>query len=242
MGGKEIPPMLKKSMDTWKEFLPEYEFILWDEEKFDTNSVRWVKEAYSEKKYAFAADYIRFYALYNYGGVYLDTDVEILKTFNPLLESKSFIGFEYMSIPESAIIGAEAGVLWIKKCLEYYIDKSFYDDKGKIRNLAVPIMIKAVLRKIYNKKIADIAQIQRFDGLDLYPYQYFSPKNPYRNRINLSNDTYCIHHSVGSWCGGGRSKINRYKHLLLNEILGKETYDELLYRHHVKKIANEIKN
>jgi len=242
LSGEEIPETLRNYMATWKKFLPEYEFILWDKEKFDVYSVRWVKEAYAEKKYAFAADYIRFYALYNYGGIYLDTDVEVLKTFNPLLQSKSFMGFEYMSIPEAAVIGAESGVYWIKKCLEYYAGKSFYDSKGKIKDLAVPIMMKAVLRKHYNQKITDVSQIQRFDGLDLYPYQYFSPKDPYKNRINLSGDTYCVHHSIGSWCGGGRSKTNRYKHLLFSAVLGKEKYDELLYRHHVKKIINEIES
>jgi mannosyltransferase OCH1-like enzyme len=242
LSGEEIPKILQDYMATWRKFLPEYEFVLWDKDKFDINSIKWVKEAYAEKKYAFAADYIRFYALYNYGGIYLDTDVEVLKTFNPLLQSKSFMGFEHISIPEAAVIGTEAGVCWIKKCFEYYTDKSFYDTKGKIRDLAVPIMMKAVLRKHYMQNITDTSQIQHVDELDLYPYKYFYPRDPYRNRIDLSDDTYCIHHSVGSWCGGERKKANRYKHLLLSGVLGKRRYDELLYRHHVKKIINEIEN
>jgi mannosyltransferase OCH1-like enzyme len=218
--------------------LPDYEFILWDADKFDINSIRWVKESCEAKKYAFAADYIRFYALYNYGGIYLDCDVEVLKPFDNLLESESFMGFEYVSIPEAAIIGAQAGAIWIKKCLEYYKDKSFYDAKGKIKDIAVPIMIKAILRKHYNKKITDTNEIQHLGGLDLYPYQYFSPRDPYRNRVNINDNTYCVHYSFGSWCGGGRKTINRYKHLLLSGILGKEKYDEFLYQHHYKRIKD----
>jgi hypothetical protein len=150
------------------------------------------------------------------------------------------MGFEYISIPEAAVIGAQAGVNWIKKCLEYYNDKSFYDENGNIKNLAVPIMMKATLKKLYNKKITDTLSIQNLDELDLYPYQYFSPRDPYRNRINANSDTYCIHHSVGSWCGGDRKTINRYKHLFLSCVLGKEKYDETLYLHHYKRIKKEM--
>jgi len=240
LSGETMPQMLQNFMETWKKVLPEYEFILWDKKKFDINGVKWVREAYAEKKYAFAADYIRFYALYNHGGIYLDADVEMLKTFNPLLDCESFIGFEYMSIPEAAVIGASSGVAWVKKCLDYYADLSFYDERGKIRNLAVPIMVKNVLRKHYGQKICDDSTIQRLDGLNLYPYQYFSPKDPYKNRINLSENTCCVHHSVGSWCGKGeRSVANRCKHLFLRTVLGKSAYDEMLYRHHAKKIVGE---
>ena len=245
-GGKEIPENLQNYIDTWKKTMPDYELVLWNESNSDINSIRWTREAYSEKKYAFVADYIRFYALYNFGGIYLDTDVEVLKTFDAVLNSKSFMSFEYISIPESAVIGAEAGLNWIKKCLEYYTDKSFYDNKGKIKNVAVPIMMKTILRKLYNDKIADTGQIQHFSDLDLYPYQYFSPRNPYKDCIDISDKTYCIHHSVGSWngggskSGGGRSNFNRYKHLFLRSILKKENYEELLYQHHFKRIKKEM--
>lgn len=240
LSGDEFPKDIKKYIDTWKEILPDYEFILWDAKKFDINSVRWVKEAFEAKKYAFAADYIRFYALYNYGGIYLDCDVEMIKKFDNLLESKSFMGFEYISIPEAAVIGAETGLKWVKKCLEYYDNNSFYGESRKIKDVAVPIMIKTVLKKLYKQKVYDTGKVQHFGELDLYPYQYFSPRNPYKNTIDINDNTYCIHHSVGSWCGGSRKMINRYKHLLLNSILGKKKYDELLYQHHFKRIRKEM--
>ena len=89
-----IPEDLSRYMKTWKQKLPDYEFMLWDFNRFDKNNSQWVKEAFEHKKYAFAADYIRLYALYHYGGIYLDMDVEVLKTFTPFLSLRTMIGFE----------------------------------------------------------------------------------------------------------------------------------------------------
>jgi mannosyltransferase OCH1-like enzyme len=223
-------------MGSWKKHLPDYEFKKWDTKTFDINSIQWVKEAYEAKKYAFASDYIRFYVLYNYGGIYLDTDVEVIKPFDSLLLCNSFMGFEYISIPESAVIGSVPGIPWVKKCLDYYSNKSFFDTNGKQRTVAVPIMMKAILKEHYNQPIFDNSMIQDFGDLILYPYQFFSSRNPYKKQINVSSKTYCIHYSLASWCGGGHNKIKRYIHLMFTVILGKHRYDELLYRYHLKKI------
>jgi mannosyltransferase OCH1-like enzyme len=227
-------------LESWKSHLSGYEFKKWDGNSFDIDSVAWAREAYGAKKYAFAADYIRFYALYNYGGIYLDTDVEVIKCFEPLLSGKSFMGFEYISIPEAAVIGSEPKIGWIKTCLDYYDGKSFYDRNGKEKTVAVPIMMRATLERLYKRPIFDNSQVQHLDDLDLYPYQFFSPKKPYEDKINISADTYCIHYSVGSWCGGCRTKINRYTHSILTTLLGKTRYDNLLYRYHLKKIISEL--
>jgi mannosyltransferase OCH1-like enzyme len=234
------PDKTVECLESWKRYLCGYEFRKWDTKNFDINTVPWVKEAFETGKYAFASDYIRFYALYNYGGIYLDTDVEMLKCFDPLLSSKSFMGFEYISIPEAAVIGTESKVTWIKTCLDYYTNKSFYYLNKTGKAVAVPIMIRAVLERYYRQSFFDNSQIQHFDNLDLYPCQYFSPKNPYKNKIDISDNTYCIHHSVGSWCGGYRSKTNRYTHLVLSSLLGKKFYDTLVYHHHLKKIISEL--
>jgi hypothetical protein len=102
--------------------LSDYEVILWDTNRFDLNSSIWVRQAFEKKKYAFAADYIRFYALYHFGGIYLDSDVEVLRSFNDLLDLPYFMGVEKAQTPEAAIIGAEKGCDWIKMCLDYYQD------------------------------------------------------------------------------------------------------------------------
>ena len=125
--------------------MPDYEIKIWSKDTFDIDFVLWVKEAFAAKKYAFAADYIRFWALYNYGGIYLDSDVEVLKVFDDCLSAHSFIGFEYLNIPEAAVIGAEKGCAWVKKCLDYYQNKSFYDAAGKPMMDVVPYLIKLML-------------------------------------------------------------------------------------------------
>ena len=89
-GGKELPNLAEKCIASWKKQLPDYKIICWSEENFDIdNSVPYLKEAYSKKKFAFVSDYVRLYALYNYGGIYLDTDVEVIRDFSPLLNDKS---------------------------------------------------------------------------------------------------------------------------------------------------------
>ena len=89
-----IPEKLQSCMNSWKKQLPDYEFKLWNFSSFDINSSQWVKEAFNAKKYAFAADYIRLYAVYNYGGIYMDMDIEVIKSFNPLLDREYILGYE----------------------------------------------------------------------------------------------------------------------------------------------------
>ena len=107
LSGEPYPVLVEKCINSWKKNLPEYDFVLWDANRVDTISNLWLKQAYENKKYAFAADYIRFYALYYYGGIYLDADVEVLKTFNDLLDQKQFLGEEAGGDIEAAVIGAE---------------------------------------------------------------------------------------------------------------------------------------
>lgn len=138
LSGDDFPPLIKKCINTWKIKLPDYEIICWDKSQFDVNSVLWVKEAYEAKKYAFASDYIRFYVLYNYGGIYLDSDVEVIRSFDNLLNNHSFIGYENVSgLLEPAVIGAEKGTNWCKSAMEYYKNKSFSESTPPVAPLII---------------------------------------------------------------------------------------------------------
>ena len=169
LSGDEYPVDIKRYISTWKEKCPDYEIRVWSKDSFDISSVRWVKEAFEAKKYAFAADYIRFWSLYNYGGIYLDSDVEVLKSFDDFLGCRSFTGFEYLNIPEAAVVGAEKGTEWIKNCLDWYNGKSFLTSAGEMKRDVVPRLVKLVLEKKYERKIEDNGKIQHLDGLELYP-------------------------------------------------------------------------
>lgn len=227
LSGEPYPPLIENCINSMKEKLSDYEIRIWTKENFDVNSVQWVKEAFEAKKYAFAADYIRFWSLYNYGGIYLDSDVEILKNFDSFLNEKSFIGFEYLNIPEAAIVGAEKGVAWIKKCMDWYQDKSFYFDTKEMRKQVVPTLVKLVLEKEYDIKIVDNGKIQRLNGLTLYPYIYFSPKNYFNGKIKYYPETICVHRFASAWGPNEKRKWTLIVHQILIFLIGKKLHDKL---------------
>lgn len=212
IGGGEYPPLIKYCLQTWKKVSPEYKIRLWDKSKFDINSVPWVKEAYNAHNYAAAADYIRFYALYNEGGIYLDSDVELIKSFDPLLNVKSFIGFEASTGHyEAAIIGAEQGTQWCKDILDYYDTLHFSKEKFT-EDMFAPQVVERILRKRYPEipSIPPKSSIVVNDDITVHPSKYFSPirfdigksyssDSNKRSNCIKSRNTYCIHRFTGSW-------------------------------------------
>jgi mannosyltransferase OCH1-like enzyme len=200
LSGDPFPDLIKNCILSWKKNLPDYEFVLWDRQRFDILSVPWVKEAFDTRKYAFAADYIRLYALYNEGGIYLDADVEVLKSFNDLLDKPSFIGYEASGDLEPAVIGAASGCRWIADCLYHYQDRHFCLADGTLDMTPLPIIVEKILRStgILNDKTPNLEPIVTED-LILYPPDFFSPKDVYSNNINSTPRTYAIHHFDGHW-------------------------------------------
>lgn len=220
LSGDPYPEKIKYCIDSWKKFLPDYEFMLWDLNRFDINSSIWVKEAFEVKKYAFAADYIRLYALYNYGGIYLDTDVEVLKTFNSLLDLHYFIGKE--NTPhgiEAAILGAEKGTNWIKDCLDYYQNRHFNLGLGKFDTKVLPQIILNIISQKY--EIIDITTKEEIDynnnnnnnNIFRFPIDYFSPMTWDTHELNISNNTYAIHHFAGTW-KQNKTLLEKTRHFL----------------------------
>lgn len=179
-----FPPLIQKCIDSWKKVLPDYEIMVWNRERIDINKIIWMKEAYDNKKYAFAADYIRFYALYHYGGIYLDSDVEMLKSFNPLLKRPYFLGYETGGDIEAAVMGAERGALWIKECLDYYKDRHFVREDNSFDMKPVPLLVNKVK--------------QKYD-LEILPCDYFSPKYYFMKSVRITDNTFCIHHFDMNW-------------------------------------------
>lgn len=195
LGGGKMPSKIKKCMKSWNKHLPDYEIVCWDENRFDINSVPWVKEAYEAKKYAFAADYIRCYALYTEGGIYLDTDVEVLKSFDPLLHLPYFMGKETGSPIESAVIGAEKGNHFYKLMLDYYNERHFKKGK-KLDTKALPYIMHSILTDNY--KPITINSVVSYSGnlnhWHLFTKEFFSPKHWQTGEIKQTVDTFTIHH------------------------------------------------
>ena len=176
-------------MKSWKEKLYDYEFILWDLNRFDLNRSLWVKQAFEAKKYAFAADYIRLYAVYNYGGIYMDMDVEVIKSFNDLLRNDYILGYEAAKGLEAGVFGGPKKAPWVKEVLEYYTSKEFALPNGLYNDTPLPIIMDEVLNADYitNKKIVPL------------PTDFLTAKSYKTGKITITPNTYTIHHFAGSW-------------------------------------------
>ncbi len=188
LSGDPIPEDLQRYMQSWKEKLPDYEFIKWDFSRFDKGSSVWVSEAFDQKKYAFACDYIRLYALYHYGGIYLDMDVEVLRSFDDLLDEPYMIAKEradQMWI-EAGCFGAEAGSVFLAKCLDYYREKHFVNTNGVLEDTPLP----RIMARIYEENGYDFP---------LGDWHMFTNKSYETGEISLNDMSYAIHHFAGSW-------------------------------------------
>ena len=211
-GNNPIPKRFQRFIDGWKKLMPDYEFVCWNENRIDVNSLPFTKRAYELKKLAFVADYTRLYALYNYGGIYLDTDVKVLKRFDPYLDNSFFSSVEYHPQKDiasfidskgnrttskedigiaihSAIIASEPHTQYIKECLKYY-EKSMFSDVMS-ENKIIPVVL-AITAEKYGFKYIDNEQILR-DNIHIYPSKIFSE---YRTS---SRESVAIHYCEGSW-------------------------------------------
>lgn len=202
LSGDPFPPLIQNCIDSWKRLLPDYEIKQWNLSNFDIESHPWVKEAFIAKKYAFAADYIRCYALYNEGGIYLDSDVEVLKSFDPLIHLPYFIGRENDGEVEAAVMGAEKGNPLFKILLEYY-DKRHFNVNGRYDTRTLPnIMYEFMYRSFQVKSINGITEFKPLKNeLNVFPYDYFSPKSYKTGVLHITDNTFSIHHFTASWHG-----------------------------------------
>lgn len=220
LSDEPYPEGIKACMYSWKKYLPDYEFKLWNFSRFDIESSLWVKTAFYAGKYAFAADYIRVYALYHYGGIYLDCDVEVLKSYNDLLHLPYFIGKEKSeSIIEAATIGFEQGHPLLRYMLDYYQDRPFYtkgqtdNDKWHFDILAMPAIFLEQINLHFRLKEIQIVEEFDFDQnvISIFPADYFSPKSWETRELQITSQTYSIHHFSGSWLNKSKVKLWRFR-------------------------------
>ena len=196
----EYPDSIRKCIDSWHEHLSDYEVWLWDTKRFDIHSTKWTEQAFATKKYAFAADYIRLYALYHYGGIYLDSDVEVYKSFNDLLQLPYFIGEDAVHCFEPAIIGSEPHQEWIKVVLDRYDGLEFINPDGSYNMKGLPVVFHD--RLVQNFRFCRVRKpIERSDFytniINVFPSCYFNSRD-YVGAINTP-ESYCSHNYVGSW-------------------------------------------
>lgn len=173
LSGEPMPEMLQRCVASWKRHLPEYEIRLWKKDSFDYDSVAFTRDALAHKKWTFVSDYIRLYALYHYGGIYLDSDVFVFGKIDSLLDNRLFTGLEMRDKDhrqiycESAILGAEPGHPFIKKCLDVYDRRLFIDDQGNFDLTPIPTIMSKILEAEYGWERKDATQMLA-DGITVY--------------------------------------------------------------------------
>lgn len=195
-GPKEFTDLEKNCIQTWKEKLPDYEIMFWNEDTFDVDSVPYTKQAYKHERYAFVSDYARLNALYNYGGIYLDTDIEILKSFDKFIEDKMFIGFENRTMVAVGVLGAEKGEPFIKELLDFYHKYPFEDEKG---NIDITTIVQKLTPLLEKRGLTTPNSEQMVDYIHVYDRDVFYPKKMKDGTFRVTDESYTIHRYAGSW-------------------------------------------
>lgn len=215
-GGKPIPDQNKRWMESWKKYCPDYEIIEWNESNYDISKNLYMRQAYENKKWGFVPDYARLDIIYHYGGIYLDTDVEIIDSFDDLLYQKGFAGFEKESYVALGLgFGAIKGLPIIKELMEQYDQYKFINDDGSLNIVASPELQTTYLLK---KGLIANGEYQILQDLTIFPGKMFGGKDLYTRRINLAGYTKSIHHYDASWIDEDtKRKVERTEFLFKGE-------------------------
>jgi hypothetical protein len=220
-GRGEMPQLALDCIASWHKHMPDWEYKLWNEDNFDVECTPYTKEAYEAKKYAFVSDYVRLYALLTEGGVYMDTDVEVLKPLDNLLGENAFTGYEGTKTmyPVTGIMASEADGAWATEQLHAYNGAHFLKSDGSLDTTTNCQRIYRLM--LDNGFVPNGGKLQTYKDLTIYPVDYFCPRQS-TGEFLLTENTYCDHHFMGSWADK-KSNIGR-----LTKIIGQQNMTRLI--------------
>ena len=233
VGGKPLPESAKKCIRSWRKYCPDYEIVEWNESNYDFTAVPYMKEAMEAKKWGFAPDYARLDIIYTHGGIYLDTDVEIVKSFDPLLELKGFAGFQDENLVALGLgFGAEAGNPVIKKLMDSYEERHFVREDGTPDLTPSPRLNTDTLTAQCG--LIPEACYQELGSFSVFPPEYFCPKSFDDGVVRKTKNTYSIHHFDASWFSDDSKKALlaswKHKQKRLKKLRRREVYGGFLRR------------
>lgn len=223
-GHSAYPEKVQSCINSWKYLLPDYQFMLWNEKSFDVYSITFTKEAYERKKWAFVSDYVRLYALYTYGGWYLDTDIEVVKSFSDLLEHRVVLGTDDKGCLD-AVIGAEKRHPYIESVLRKYENMSFVLPDHSLNMEVINSNLQKELKK-YGYVIKNSHQ-QLPEGITVYPDDYFSVVSLVNGKEHRTSNTYAIHWHTLLWISRKQRVIRFLRIHILAPLLGTNNYIRL---------------
>ncbi len=226
-GNSKLPASAQKCIESWKKFLPDYEIVEWNESNFDITCCQYVKEAYEAKKWAFVSDYARFKILFEHGGLYLDTDVEVIKNFDDIIKSGAFFGcenrgdFTQITVNPGLGCACEKQNDFYKEMLEMYEHSSFFYNDG---TLNLRTIVERTTDMLKNHGLKNSTELQVVSKITIYPTEYFCPINMKSGELVITEKTCSIHRFDASW--ESKQNIIRGKiYRLINRVLGQKTAD-----------------
>ena len=234
-GHNPLPELAKRCIASWHKYLPDYEIREWNEDNFDVDIIPYTSEAYKAKKYAFVSDYARFWILYNHGGIYFDTDVEVIRPMDDIIARGSFMGCENYSGDKGGMIGvapglglgANSGLDLYRELLDVYSNLSFYNQDGS-QNIVT--IVKYTTDILIRHGLKNINEIQEIASVLIYPAEYFCPKSNVNGELTITPQTVSIHHYQSSWASP-QYKIRKY----LRQKLGQRWASIILFDKFRKK-------
>ena len=202
-GRGKMPELAQKCIESWHKFMPDYTYKLWNEDNFDIQCIPYVKEAYEARKFAFVTDYVRLYALYTEGGIYMDTDVEVLKPYDDLLTLPGFTGYEGSKHlpPVTGTMASEPGNLWVKEQLAAYDGIHFVKKDGSLDTMPNTARISQIMKE---GGFVQNGQKQVYKDMHIFPVEFFCPRQT-TGEVFITENTYCDHHFMGSWSNAPRN-------------------------------------
>lgn len=229
-GKTPLPTFAKECIKSWRKYLPDYEIKEWNEESFNVNIIPYTKEAYESKKYAFVSDYARFWILYNYGGLYFDTDVEVIKPMDDIIKKGAFMGCECeaqagttaCAVAPGLGLGCNPGLKFYKEILEKYESLHFVNKDGSYNLTTIVDYTTDLLCK---HGLQNVNEIQQVGDIYIYPVDYFCPISVHDGKLRITSNTRTIHHYAQSW----QSPIRKYGRKIVL-MLGGERLKKIIKR------------
>lgn len=236
-GGKELTEMAKKCILSWKKYCPDYEIKEWNESNFDPNICNYTKEAYQNGKWAFVSDYARFKILYDNGGIYFDTDVEIIASIDGIIQRGGFMGMEGKKCKVASGLGmaAQKGNLFLKAMLDDYEKRHFEVAPGILDQTSVVEIETQLLQK---KGYKLVPEEQTIDGIVIYPSDYFAPIDYGTGKMVITKNTRTIHHYSESWKTKKEVSWHNFQKIITNQI--GQGYSQKIFECPVVRLVGSI--
>ena len=226
-GGKPLPEKVTYCIESWKKWLPEYKFVLWNEESFDVNAYEFTRDTYAHRKFAFVSDFVRIFALATQGGVYLDTDIEIIKPLDVFLKERMVLGTDD-SGSLTAFMAAEAQHPFFTRALDIYKSRLFVLPDGSLNTEVNNLLLQNLLENYGYVKANKEQHLS--EGIKVYPDDYFHVVRLTSGKPHRTKNSYAIHWHTLLWIPWTTRVIRFIRMHIIVPVFGEKTYTKWVAR------------